>query len=228
LLSISRKYAAELDSNEANKHLKSVQSIFVKSNVWKDQWSAISEEISSGNYADLIKSYGENYSFRFGGENLESDLLDGLLEDFSRLNSNVKQSNLEPVIKLFIVKHIEEICSAINQYEIFGIEPLVSSLEKSLAGLYFNPYVKTKLNQDSLLQDIAAYLVVASRRVYQAAAPIAFLLGFMADVNSLAPSIEDLRAEVLHMKAESIDFEKTQKLLSSSANLPTLPHGEEQ
>ena len=88
--------------------------------------------------------------------------------------------------------------------------------------------MKTKLNQDSLLQDIAAYLVVASRRVYQAAAPIAFLLGFMADVNSLAPSIEDLRAEVLHMKAESIDFEKTQKLLSSSANLPTLPHGEEQ
>jgi hypothetical protein len=197
LLNSAKRAIQKADSNSgSDATITEIQNIFSKHNIWGDKWAHVHQQLKTGNYLNLLKKDSEIYELRNYAIRIDEDVISEMLDSFQEIIEETRDSNLEAPLKNFIIKHIEEVCLALNQYKIHGIEPLQSALEASLGGLVFNPLLldNPEFRKNRLVNKIFSRLRKAGVVVFHAASISATFLGIAADTNGyLMPAIQDFK-----------------------------------
>jgi hypothetical protein len=230
LLQSSRQLANKIDEPTANKHLSSLQRSFVNKNIYTDKWSTIYSTLSQPDYPALIRGWSREYTLKHSSLELSQETLKEIKDNLSQVLSEALNSDINANIRELITKHISEIISAIDHYQMYGIDPIIDAVDKSIGSLVFSPVVSIISRQDDsskrLVRKVVSKAYTIKKIAINAALPALVSLGiqntkeivsFTAD---LAGAITDIKEIIDMSEGFSADLESDLASLSCDLQKP--------
>lgn len=156
--------------NNYIKTIKEIQNLFFLHNLSRDHWQSIKSTIESRNFTIILDACA---SF-IGIENPLNDLSKNEIQEYlskcEQLLEEVKESDLENDLKLYLIKRIEDICYALRRYDISGPEYLQKVVEEGMGGISFRyPVASEKDKQSPILKNLVVLYAVISAGISTAA-----------------------------------------------------------
>jgi hypothetical protein len=183
------------------------------------------KDLLSTTYIDILHEYSDVYNSQHQAFVLEKDFLEALSGEITSLINDVKESSLDSRVKIFLIKHLESMQSAVNLYSVGGIRQLLSAIESGLGSITFTSSIPTEQRSQGIYKKILSFFVVASNVLSSASNSV----NAIANIEEFAsPRIEDIQEKMSKLESSesfSTDLEKalsnvegvfTQRLLPPS------------
>ncbi|WP_186031247.1 hypothetical protein [Burkholderia gladioli] len=146
-----------------NHWFKQVNTAFVSqqlSAAWQSFISHIDEHTMTylGMTADMIAN-------RDFGKKLETSQLESLRKDVSELLQEALQSDLDQKTKSAIVRHLQRLLTALDEYSLTGALPILDAVEGSIGHTAFDENYATALRETTIGQRFVTILTTAANIV---------------------------------------------------------------
>jgi hypothetical protein len=174
--------------------IREIQNLLFLHNLSRDHWPIIKATIESRNFTIILDACA-NFIAR---ENPLNDLSKIQAKDYlsksEDLLKDVKESDLEHDLKTYLIRHIEDICSALRRYDIGGSEYLQKVVEESLGGISLRYSVASeKDRQNPIIKNLIILCTIISAGISTAANIKTLMPEKFTDqlLLTLAPLIQD-------------------------------------
>lgn len=162
--------------------LGQLNEIFVVRNIWAENWSIIANNIETKNLLTTLDSLATFFYLENPTIFLEEDFLEKLDNVFKELLSEILSSDLSRELKRFLIKHIEDIQTAISRYRIDGAQELEKSVKSLVSDLVISEHnIKEEDKNNPLYSYLASWTVGL----------LLFIRPTVYDVISIIPDIND-------------------------------------
>lgn len=129
-----------------------------------EKWVEFTNRIDSHilNYLGLASSLFEAQT---ATQQLESDELEKLRTDFTELLERIRDADIKPRLKAYIVLQLHALITTLDDYFITGAEPILRQIEATVGHAYVDPAYKDFLQSHELGKSLLGCLAAAANMV---------------------------------------------------------------
>jgi hypothetical protein len=150
--------------------IREIQNLLFFHNLSRDHWPSIRSAIKSRNFTLILDACANFIARENPLNNLSEIQILDYLSQCENLLKEVMESDLENDLKTYLVRHLEDICSALRRYDIGGPEYLQKVVEESIGGISLRYSVASEKDRHNpIMRNIVVLCTIISAGISNAA-----------------------------------------------------------